>query len=174
VQEAVRAALEDLTGASHTPELRGIDGCSIPTYAVPLQALAFGFAKFGTGVGISRGCAAAAQRIRRAVAENPAMVSGSGRFDTRVMELFGERVFVKTGAEGVHCAAFPELGYGVAVKCDDGAKRAREAILASAIARFLRLNDKEGGLIEGLAHPILRNWNGIAVGEVRATGALGA
>ena len=36
VQRAVGAALEDLTGASHAAETRGIDGCSIPTYAVPL------------------------------------------------------------------------------------------------------------------------------------------
>src|SRR5215210_3792931 len=60
VQEVVRAALEDLTGASHGEEVRGIDGCSIPTYAVPLTALAFGFARFGTGVGLSPGCARAA------------------------------------------------------------------------------------------------------------------
>ena len=64
-----RAALEDLTGASHADETRGIDGCSIPTYAIPLPALAFGFARFGTGPGISaRRRAAAAQRIRKAVA----------------------------------------------------------------------------------------------------------
>ena len=44
VQEIVRGSLEDLTGASHTADVRGIDGCSIPTYAVPLPALAFGFA----------------------------------------------------------------------------------------------------------------------------------
>ena len=54
VQEAVRGALEDITGACHTPDVSGIDGCSIPTYAVPLPALAFGFAKFGTGHGLSR------------------------------------------------------------------------------------------------------------------------
>ena len=65
VQEIVRGSLEDLTGASHTEDVRGIDGCSIPTYAMPLPALAFGFAKFGTGTGISRGCAEAAKRIRR-------------------------------------------------------------------------------------------------------------
>jgi len=32
--------------------------------------------------------------------------------------LFGERVFVKGGAEGVYCAGFPDLGLGVALKCD--------------------------------------------------------
>ena len=30
------------------------------------------------------------------------------------------RVVAKIGAEGVHCAAVPELGIGIAVKVDDG------------------------------------------------------
>jgi len=174
VQRAVAAALEDLTGASHAAETRGIDGCSIPTYAVPLPALAFGFAKFGAGVGLSKGCARAAARIRGAVAANPFMVSGTGRFDTRVMERLGERVFVKTGAEGVHCAALPELGYGVAVKCDDGAKRAAEIVMASVILRFLRLDDEERAFLQGFARRRLENWNGIATGEIRPTEALSA
>jgi L-asparaginase II len=174
VQRAVGAALEDLTGASHSDDMRGVDGCSIPTYAVPLPSLAFGFAKFGAGVGISKGCARAAERIRAAVAANPFMVSGTGRFDTRVMERFGERVFVKTGAEGVHCAAFPELGYGVAVKCDDGAKRGAEAVMASVIGRFLTLDDQDRAFLDGFARRRIENWNGIAVGEVRPTNVLAA
>jgi hypothetical protein len=36
------------------------------------------------------------------------MVAGTGRFDTRVMQHLGERVFCKVGAEGVYCAALPE------------------------------------------------------------------
>src|SRR5690349_18053533 len=85
VQQAVRHALEDLTGASHTEDVSGIDGCSIPTYAIPLPALAFGFAKFGSGVGISPGCKAASECIRTAVARHPFMVAGTGRFDTKLM-----------------------------------------------------------------------------------------
>jgi L-asparaginase II len=174
VQQAIRAALEDLTGASHLPEARGVDGCSIPTYAVPLPSLAFGFAKFGSGMGISKGCVRAAERIRRAVAKHPFMVAGTGRFDTLIMERFGERVFVKTGAEGVHCAALPELGYGVAVKCDDGAKRGAEAVMASVIARLLVLDEADHGFLDGFVRKPVRNWNGITIGEVRATGALTA
>jgi L-asparaginase II len=172
VQRAVRAGLEDLTGASHADDVRGTDGCSIPTYAVPLPALAYGFAKFGTGQGISKGCGIAAERIRKAVAENPFMVAGTGRFDTLVMQALRDRVFVKTGAEGVHCAAIPELGLGIAVKCDDGGKRAAEAMMASTILRFLELDGEARTLLDGYARRTLTNWNGIAVGEVRAVGPL--
>ncbi|MDQ4135624.1 MAG: asparaginase [Pseudomonadota bacterium] len=172
VQEAVRDALEDLTGASHGPENRGLDGCSIPTYAVPLDALAFGFARFGTGVGISRGCAQAARRIREAVARHPFMVAGTGRFDTRLMEVLRERAFVKTGAEAVYCAALPELGYGIALKMDDGGTRAAEVAMAALILRLLRLDGEERVAVERLVRPVLRNWNGIEVGTIRPAGPL--
>jgi L-asparaginase II len=174
VQQAVRGALEDLTGASHTPDLRGTDGCSIPTYAVPLPALAFAFAKFGSGMGIPKGRARAAERIRNAVAGHPFMIAGTGRFDTVIMERFGERVFVKTGAEGVHCAALPEVGYGIAVKCDDGTKRGAETIMASVLARFLELNEVDRTFLSAFIKKPIQNWNGITVGEVRPTEVLTA
>ncbi len=169
VQQAVRAALEEVTGAPHRAELSGTDGCSIPTYAVPLKALAHGFARFGSGQGLGRERAAAARRIREAVAAHPFMVAGTGRFDTRFMAAFGERAFIKTGAEGVYCGALPELGYGIALKCDDGAARAAEVAMAALIARFLPVDDP--GAFAPFRETVLRNWNGIEVGRVRAAEA---
>ena len=69
VQREVRAALESLTGTGLSEDQCGIDGCSIPTFAVPLTALAHAFARFGTGQGLGkraprrrRGCARPARR----------------------------------------------------------------------------------------------------------------
>ena len=42
-----------VTGAALGEDVCGTDGCSIPTYAVPLRALALGFARFGTGAGLA-------------------------------------------------------------------------------------------------------------------------
>jgi L-asparaginase II len=169
VQQRVRAALEEMTGASHDEDHSGIDGCSIPTYAIPLPAMAFGFARFGTGAGIPDDTAKAAARIRKAVAAHPFMVAGTDRFDTRVMEILGERAFIKVGAEGVYCAALPGLGYGIALKADDGGTRAAEAMMGALLLRYLDLSDQEREAIEALAQPVLRNWNGIEVGRIRAT-----
>lgn len=172
VQQAVRAALEAVTGAPHADDVRATDGCSIPTYAVPLRALALGFARFGADAGMSDGHVRAARRIRRAVAANPFMVAGTGRFDTNLMEALGARVFVKTGAEGVHCAALPELGLGLAVKADDGTRRAAEVMMAALIRRFLPLDGNERAVVDAAARHDIVNWNGIVVGEVRAAGPL--
>lgn len=171
VQVTVRGALQEMTGATHSVENHGIDGCSIPSYPVPLRALALGFAKFGTGTNMPTDFARAAVRIRAAVASNPFMVAGTQRFDTRMMEALGARVFMKTGAEGVYCASFPELGYGVAIKCDDGAGRAAEIAMASIIRNFLSLDEREAQLLEEATMPIQKNWNGLAVGRMKPTEA---
>ena len=172
VQRQVRAVLEDFTGAVLGEAVCGIDGCSVPTWAVPLQNLAHGFAKFGTGRGLSPARAAAAGRLRQACAAKPWFVAGSGRFCTEIMQLFGDRVFVKTGAEGVYCATLPQQGLGIALKCDDGAARAAQAVVATMIARFLPLDDAQRAALEPLMQPSLRNWNGFEVGAIKVTAAI--
>jgi L-asparaginase II len=166
--QRITAVLAETTGTALDARNRGTDGCSIPTYAIPLRALALAFARFGTGKGLPADRAAAAARIRAAVAAQPFMVAGTGRFDTEVMTALGARAFTKTGAEGVYCGALPELGLGIAVKCDDGAGRAAELVMATLVARFLG-----DGVPERWLRPVLRNWNGIEVGALRPSDTLG-
>ena len=173
VMREVTAALQSSTGYDLARAAVGTDGCSIPTYAIPLRHLAHGFARVATGIGLKPGHAAAALRLRQAVARAPFMVGGTGRFDTRVMEHFGERVFCKVGAEGVYCAALPSLGLGVAVKMDDGnTARACEVVMAALLARLLPLAESEAGFVHSLADVALVNWNGIEVGRLRAADVL--
>ncbi len=172
VQRKVSAALAEVTGAAHGEGNRAVDGCSIPTYAVPLRALALGFARFGAGIGLPGDFARAAGRIRAAAAAEPFMVAGTGRLDTRVMEIFRERVFMKTGAEGVYCAALPERGYGIAIKCADGAGRAAGVILATLLRGLLACSDAEAALLDEASRPVSTNWNGIKVGSLRPSAKL--
>lgn len=170
VMREVTAALQAATGYDLTSTPRGTDGCSIPTFAVPLRHLAHAFARVGTGVGLSAGHAGAAQRLRAAVVKAPFMVAGSGRFDTRVMERLGARVSCKVGAEGVFCAALPERGLGVAIKIDDGNNaRAAEVVIAAVIEAFVALDDGDAAFMRALSEVTLTNWNGIEVGRLVAT-----
>jgi len=167
VMRKVTEAAADMTGANMDAGNRAIDGCSIPTYAIPLRSLAYGFARFGTGAGLHPDRARAATRLRRAVAANPVLVAGEGRFDTRLMQAFGLSVFSKMGAEGMHVVSLPEQGLGIAVKCSDGASRAAEVVIAALVARSIEATPEQYALLDGCMRPSLRNWNGIEVGELR-------
>jgi L-asparaginase II len=171
VQRLVKSTIESLTGAVLSADVCAVDGCSVPTWAMPLSALARGFARFGTGAGLTAERGKAAARLRAACAEHPWHVAGTGRFCTEIMRLFGERAFVKTGAEGVYCAALPKQGFGIAVKCDDGAGRAAEVMLTAMLLRFLP-SSMDTLALEQYLRPPLRNWNGIVIGSLRPTEAL--
>ena len=93
---------------------------------------------------------------------------GPKRFDTLVTLRLPGKVLVKTGAEEVYCGALPGAGIGFALKIDDGAKRASEAVAAHIISRF------HPEVIEVAPNSVLKNWRGLDVGRVRATPELQA
>jgi L-asparaginase II len=167
VQRAVKSAIEELAGVALAQDRCAVDGCSVPTWAVPLKNLAHAFARFGGGRGLDGARAKAAARLRAACARHPFFVAGTGRFATVAMERLRERAFVKSGAEGVYCGALPAQGLGIALKCDDGAGRAAEAVMAALMIRLMQLDPDARALIDGFARPVLRNWNGIEVGRLR-------
>ncbi|HEY9548485.1 MAG TPA: asparaginase, partial [Kiloniellaceae bacterium] len=136
VQQRILGVLEGMTGLDLGTAPRGVDGCGIPVIGIPLANMALAMARLGRPDDQPEARQSACARLRQAVAAHPFMVAGSRRFDTRVMEVTGEKALIKTGAEGVYCAAFPELGLGVALKVDDGAGRAAEVLMARLLTRF--------------------------------------
>ncbi|MYZ49981.1 asparaginase [Propylenella binzhouense] len=164
VQAAVRDAMADVLRARLGEENRGIDGCSIPSWAVPLAALASGFARFGTGAGLPPVRAAAARRLYEAATSAPFFVAGTGRFCTEVMAGLAGAALVKTGAEGVFCAAVPALGLGIALKCDDGGTRGSECVMAALLARLLP--EHAAALAPRLDVPVVTR-RGSRVGDIR-------
>ena len=163
VQQRVHDALADVTGLPLGADVRGIDGCSVPNWAMPLSVMARAFAKLVTGEGMSADRRSAVARILDACWEYPDMVAGKSRADTVVMRALPRQVYMKTGAEGVYCGAFPELGLGFALKIEDGAKRAASG---AAISLVERLYPAARGLMPVGA---LKTWRGQEVGEVRSS-----
>lgn len=169
IQRTINRTLQEVTGAKHDDGICGTDGCSIPTYAIPLSAMATGFARMATGETLSADRAIAAKRLLKACMAAPFYMAGTGRFCTDYMTLGEGRLFAKTGAEGVFCAAIPELGLGIALKCDDGSTRASEAMMAAVAAHLLPKDDALQEPLAAMARKTLKNWNGIEVGEISAT-----
>ena len=124
------------------------------------------------GNGLPPGRARAARRLLDACMAEPWFVSGTGRPDTRLMSFAPGRIFVKGGAEGVWCAAVPELGLGLALKCDDGAGRAAESMLAAILSRLLEADEGLSSWLRLQSSPAVTNRKGHEVGRIRPTAAL--
>jgi L-asparaginase II len=165
-QQRIARVLADMIGDGFDARRFGIDGCSAPNWAIPLKDLARGFARLATGDNLASDRAGIGRRIMQACWAAPEMVAGPGRLDTNVMKALPRQVFLKTGAEGVYCGAFPELGVGFALKIDDGNARASTAVTEWLIQHFVPNTPSFDAL-----GPI-KNWQGTHVGDIRAAGAL--
>ena len=162
VQQEVNITMGRIMDVNVFDHPMGIDGCSIPTYALPLPNLAMGFARFGSGEQLPEGWGAAAKVLFDAMVAEPFYVAGTDRHCTRVMQAYGNQVACKTGAEGVFGAAIPSIGYGVAIKALDGNARAAEIALNHVLAS-LGLTPVDDGFTQ---HQDLFNRNGMLVGQL--------
>jgi len=172
LQQDIRGTMESLTGATLGHDNCGIDGCSIPSYAMPLRGLAHGFAKMVTGQGLEPVRAKASRRLMDACMAEPFYVAGTNRACTKLMQVAPGKIFAKTGAEGVFIAALPEQGIAMAVKCEDGTTRAAESMIFALIARYFEKEGETHATLMAMANHALKNWKGTQVGDIRVTDAL--
>lgn len=165
VQRRMASEVVRWTGLREGEVRTGTDGCGVVCFAVPLTAMAASYARFAAAA--SRGEAGPA-RIVDAMTDRPFLVAGTGRLDSALMEAAGGRLFAKTGAEGVHCAGLTERGLGVAIKVEDGARRAAEP----ALLRVLELMDvptrEERDALASYRRPVVRNARDEEVGSIEA------
>ena len=143
----------------------GVDGCGVLTFSAPLTAMAAAFARLAAAAADGEAGPAA---VVGAMTRHPFMVAGTGRLCTDLMEAAGGAVLAKTGAEGVYCAALPARGLGVALKVQDGARRAQDPALVEVLAALGALDE---GALAALAHhraPPVRNTRGEVVGGLSA------
>ena len=165
VQERVRAEIARWTGLPGDEIHAGIDGCGVPTFALPLSALAAAFARLSAAA--RRGDAGPA-RVVGAMVQNPEYVAGTDRLCTDLMRVAAGRIVAKVGAEGVYCAGIPGAELGLALKVEDGGGRAAEPALLAVLAALHVLADDELAALERYALPAIVNTRGEQVGTIVA------
>ncbi len=169
VQLAVRSAFEGVTEAPSPGH--GIDGCSAPNFATTLHGLARAMASFAAATEGASPRQSAMVRLREAMMAHPGLVSGRIASCNDLMSAAPGRIAAKTGAEGVYIAILPEQKIGIAVKADDGAKRAATAAIAALLVRRGIVSADNPKIAAWLEQPVL-NRDGILTGHVRAAPAL--
>lgn len=166
VQRRVAQALGEMADCEMSAVGHGIDGCGIPTYALPLSALAVAMARLADPSGLGAARTAAVARIRTAMAAHPWLVAGDGRLCTVAMRT-APQVLLKGGAEGVYAAALPARGLGVAVKVADGAARAAEVAVLAVLDRLGAFTPEQRDSLAARMRPAVLNVAGRRAGEVR-------
>ena len=127
IQQAILAALSEMSSYPRDRVEVGTDGCSAPNFAIPLASAALAFARLCDPRDLPEPRRRAAQSITTAMTSEPEMISGAREFDCRLMRAAGGRIVCKRGAEGYQAIGImpgvlgrDSPGVGVAFKVSDG------------------------------------------------------
>jgi L-asparaginase II len=153
--------------ANGDPLPQATDGCGVPTFHATVGQLAQAFGRLADPAGLPPPRAAAVRRIGDAMAAHPVMVSGTGRLATSLMEVMGDRLFCKGGAEGGFGIALRSRGLGIAVKIEDGNARAMGPILVEVLRQLGAAGPAETQALAVHAQPKVLNTRGDVVGAIR-------
>ncbi len=147
----------------------GIDGCGVPVFYLPLDRMAYAYARLANAEEGNWGeYTEAAIKIRDAMCAYPEMVSGTGRIDKAVYELTKGRVMAKIGADAVYCLASREKKEGLAFKIEDGSYPAVTPMVIAMLKHFDFISEAEHQKLLEMYPPVLKNHRGDIIGEIKA------
>ena len=176
VQKTILQAFAEMTGLEPEQVVQGIDGCSVPTFAIPLYNAALGFARLADPAALPEWRKNALAHIFKAMSTNPMMIAGPGAFDTLVMEAGAGTIVSKGGAEGYQCMAvapgtlgLKSPGLGIAFKIADGdlEGRARPMVALSILKQLGVISAAQAETLGKFERRSLYNFRKLEVGEIR-------
>jgi len=125
-QTLVRRALAEMTDVPAEELVPAVDGCSAPTYRIPLRNLALAFARVSTPAALPPARRDACLRIADAVARHPELLAASSkRLCTDLVRASGGRLFPKIGAEAVYAVGLRGAGSPRGPRSSRGSGRRR-------------------------------------------------
>lgn len=162
VQVRLREVVGELLSCDLSAAPWGVDGCAIPTSAVPLRAIAEGARRWAnpTDDAVPHKYQPYLARVKAAVIAHPRLIAGGGFLDTDLIRGGAGEVVAKQGAEGLCLVGVPGLGIAVRTEDGDAAARAGRVATCAALAamgvavaessalshhRIVRLPDPRGG-----------------------------
>ncbi len=140
LQKEITRRVSELLGLPSEELFAARDDCGAPTLLLQLSQMALLYAHLGGSQH------AELEQVSRAMLSQPIMISGNGRFDTELIKLGHGQLVSKGGAEGIQCISRIGEGIGMAIKVEDGSKRAKHAVALHLLKQFEWLTP--GGLEE--------------------------
>jgi L-asparaginase II len=165
VQRGCIAEVSSWTGVPVDDMPLGVDGCGVTVMGMPVERMAVAYARWANATASGDELPT---RTAEAIRAHPHLLGGTDRFDTVLIEESQGKIISKVGAEGVHCAAVPEMGLGFAIKVEDGATRAQHIALLRALQLCGALPEQFSPRLAEFVRRPVRNTRGAVVGCVRA------
>ena len=165
VQKIMLKTVSEMTDMEENKIDIAIDGCGVPVFGMSILNMAIAYAKLaGPYTKDIRGDAL--KIISHAMVTNPYFVAGTDRLDTIIMEETNGKILAKLGAESVYCMSILDKGIGIALKIEDGAYRALDALVPKLLHVHGFISDMELENINSRLPLVLYNHRKDEIGKI--------
>ena len=167
LQQWILELIAEYTGVASKQIGTAVDGCSLPTFYVPISAASRAVARFVADAAAGDD---ACHRIMKAVAAHPEMINAHGGFDTELVRVMAGTGIAKRGAMAIFVVGVNSRNHGpigITVKLEEGDMTPMPPAVMRALEIAEIFTPEQLAQLERFRRIELKNWNGISVGEIR-------
>jgi len=142
-QKKIRKCLEDFTECKIKKIQKGIDGCSAPQYAFPMENLAIAMINIIKSYDEKYKYNKEIKILLKAIEKYPQLTGSKNIYPCQLIKITRGKIFAKGGAEGILLFAHKEKKVGGIIKVEDGNERALPSVANNIFKKLNLLNKKE-------------------------------
>ncbi|MGM0410261.1 MAG: asparaginase [Bacillota bacterium] len=168
LQQHLLKIVSDITDYPKDKIYKGVDGCGVVVYGMPLKNMAYAFARLSAPNTLAKKYQEAAKRITKSMEKYPELVAGSKRFNTELLKVANGEFFAKSGAQGVYCVGHEYENIAIALKVKDGSSRGARPAVVEAMKQLDLLSKKQLEKLKKYHEYEIKNHHGDKIGKAVA------
>ncbi len=167
VQKKITEMMSTVCGYPKDKINISVDGCGVPVHALPIEVFAYGMARMADCKKLPLNLQEPTKKIIDSVYENSIFTSGTDRIDYHVITKSGEKMIVKSGANGYFAGILPERKQGFAIKCYNSDGIYRNRILIGFLKKIGVILEKDYDYFDDLFENKIYNHRKEIVGMIK-------
>ena len=183
LQQRIMQLVSEYSGVPVEEIIVGIDGCSLPTYYLPLSTIALTAARFIARADdpwtptvedpeSASGGMSPDRRLLEAINAHPEMIHAETGFDTVLIRSIDAACYAKRGAMGIMLVGLQTREHGpigVAIKSENGEDKIMPVVVTALLEKLGALTPEEKNRLAPYRSEPIKNWTGTVVGELKAS-----
>tara|TARA_B110000196_G_C21096188_1_gene640150 strand:+ start:474 stop:1469 length:996 start_codon:yes stop_codon:yes gene_type:complete len=165
-QKDIRKHLEYFMECKIENKQKGVDGCSAPQYAFPLNKIAIAMVKLAKTYSSTLPFSDEIKLLLNAISQYPHLTGGLEKYDNQLMRITSGRLFAKGGAEGVILFVDKDKKIGGIIKVSDGNNRALPSAANEIFKKLNILNRSELRELSKWTSEVISNHANKKIGKI--------
>ncbi len=168
-QKNIRKIFNKFTETKLSKKNFSLDGCSAPQYSFKIKHISKALNNLIRSYKNNYHYTEQVRILVNSILENPEFIGGTSSFDTKVMKTSKEKIFCKSGAEGVFLFFDIQKEISGVIKITDGNERAIPITILNIFKKLKIMNNEELKNLEKKEKFDLQNHAGKKIGRISLT-----